>query len=281
MTYKTILVHVDRSRHAPTRIRWAAQLARAHGACLVGAAMTGIPRTVFPHGYDSPAGSLSASCFDPLVETARRALDEFVAIAREAGADHDTRLVCDVADDGLALLARFADLVVTTRDDPDETTTDGAIRVPESVILQCARPVIALPLVPVQPVLPAAIRKVVLAWDGSKESSTAIHAALPMLQANVQVLVASVDTPPDRHGDVVAEHAELLACLERYGVHATTTVRPPAASPGDALLAVAAEFDANLLAMGCYGHAKWRELCLGGASRTVLADAGLPVLFAH
>jgi nucleotide-binding universal stress UspA family protein len=33
--------------------------------------------------------------------------------------------------------------------------------------------------------------------------------------------------------------------------------------------------------MGCYGHGRFREECLGGASRTVLADAGIPVLFAH
>jgi len=33
--------------------------------------------------------------------------------------------------------------------------------------------------------------------------------------------------------------------------------------------------------MGCYGHGRLRELCLGGASRTVLAEATLPVLLAH
>jgi nucleotide-binding universal stress UspA family protein len=33
--------------------------------------------------------------------------------------------------------------------------------------------------------------------------------------------------------------------------------------------------------MGCYGHSRARELVLGGASRTVLRDARLPVLMAH
>jgi nucleotide-binding universal stress UspA family protein len=33
--------------------------------------------------------------------------------------------------------------------------------------------------------------------------------------------------------------------------------------------------------MGCYGHGRFRELCLGGVSRTVLAEATLPVLLAH
>ena len=36
MAYKTILVHADGSRHAAARIRYAATLARAHGAMLLG-----------------------------------------------------------------------------------------------------------------------------------------------------------------------------------------------------------------------------------------------------
>jgi nucleotide-binding universal stress UspA family protein len=33
--------------------------------------------------------------------------------------------------------------------------------------------------------------------------------------------------------------------------------------------------------MGAYGHGRLREFCLGGASRTVLARAHIPVLMAH
>jgi nucleotide-binding universal stress UspA family protein len=50
---------------------------------------------------------------------------------------------------------------------------------------------------------------------------------------------------------------------------------------GDALLSRAADFGADLLVMGCYGHTRSRELVLGGASRTVLQAMTLPVLMAH
>ena len=40
--YKTILVHVDRSPRMDGRLQLAAALATAHGARLVGAAMTGM-----------------------------------------------------------------------------------------------------------------------------------------------------------------------------------------------------------------------------------------------
>jgi nucleotide-binding universal stress UspA family protein len=33
--------------------------------------------------------------------------------------------------------------------------------------------------------------------------------------------------------------------------------------------------------MGCYGHTRWREFILGGATRHVLSYATLPVLMSH
>ncbi|RLM49521.1 universal stress protein, partial [Halobellus sp. Atlit-31R] len=70
MSYRTIIVHADASRHAPQRIRIAARLASEHEAHLVGVAAIGISREVFPHGYHAARGSLEASYFDPLQETA-------------------------------------------------------------------------------------------------------------------------------------------------------------------------------------------------------------------
>jgi nucleotide-binding universal stress UspA family protein len=38
---------------------------------------------------------------------------------------------------------------------------------------------------------------------------------------------------------------------------------------------------ADLLVMGCYGHARLRELVFGGASRHVLSHMPIPVLISH
>ena len=162
--FKTILVHVDLSSHAPARMRYAAALAHAHGARLVGAAMLGVSRVVFPNGYDSEPGTLSASYFEPLAENARRALCRFEEIACQAQVPHDARLVCDQADDGLALLARFADLVVISQDDPAESMPDMAVELQEYVILNSARPVL---LVPRSDPPPPGKHKVLVGWNGS------------------------------------------------------------------------------------------------------------------
>ena len=41
------------------------------------------------------------------------------------------------------------------------------------------------------------------------------------------------------------------------------------------------DVDADLLVMGGYGHARWREVVLGGATNSVLEGATRPVLFSH
>ena len=42
-----------------------------------------------------------------------------------------------------------------------------------------------------------------------------------------------------------------------------------------------AEAGADLLVMGAYGHSRFREMVLGGATRGIIANAALPVLMAH
>jgi len=47
------------------------------------------------------------------------------------------------------------------------------------------------------------------------------------------------------------------------------------------VLSVAAETDSELIVMGGYGHARFRELVLGGMTRTLLERMTLPVLISH
>ena len=276
MDYKTILVHVDGSRHAAARIRLAAVLARAHDAVLLGAAFTGVSRAVFPTGFDLKPDTLAADCFGALAENCRRALADFEAIAQQAGVAHEARAVCDQPDDGLARLACFADLVVVSQDDPDEAPAGSVVRIPDYVVLHCARPVL---VVPRSDATTAPPQRILLAWDGSKQASFALGAALPLLARAAAVTVADLAGPESR--DSATELADVQAWLARHGVRADALLRAGGHEPGAALLALARERGCDLLVMGCYGHSRLHELCLGGASRSVLADASIPVLFGH
>ena len=50
---------------------------------------------------------------------------------------------------------------------------------------------------------------------------------------------------------------------------------------GEVILSEGTGEFADLLVMGGYGHSKFREALLGGATRTLLADATLPILLSH
>jgi nucleotide-binding universal stress UspA family protein len=104
-----------------------------------------------------------------------------------------------------------------------------------------------------------------------------VRQALPFLVRAAEVEIAIV-------GDAGEAEAlggpELAAFLARHGVKAALW-QAKAADAGEALLSRAAECDADLLVMGCYGHARLREVLLGGASRTVLRSMTLPALLAH
>lgn len=278
--YKTILVHADLSAHAPARMHWAAALAHAHGAHLVGAAMLGVSRTILPHGRHWRSGSLEASYFEPLVDNATTALSRFTAIAGAAAVSHESRLVFDLADDGLARQAHSADLVVISQDNPDVSVPGIGTRLPEYVVLNCARPVL---VVPRTDPAPAVAPSILVGWNGSKEASCALAAALPLLQRATAVTVAVLTRPHHSEDDqqFATDQSELSDFLRRHGVHAHFCTRERRRRSGRDLLALAQELDCGLLVMGCFGHSRFHDLWVGGATRTVLAEATLPVLLAH
>ena len=70
--------------------------------------------------------------------------------------------------------------------------------------------------------------------------------------------------------------------LRQHDVYATFhTLLTAEGDAGQLLLDQARNLNADLLVMGCYGHTRVREWVLGGATKTVLASATLPVLMAH
>jgi nucleotide-binding universal stress UspA family protein len=130
--------------------------------------------------------------------------------------------------------------------------------------------------VPPEPPEPFA-GKIAVAWDGSREAARAVRAALPILRkaAKVEIMTA-------QYGSVAAKPSELARYLGRHGVEARTWAFTPGRDPvGKELMIQCAESGADMLVMGAYGHSRFREMVLGGATRGVVAGATLPVLMAH
>ena len=50
---------------------------------------------------------------------------------------------------------------------------------------------------------------------------------------------------------------------------------------GEVLETYTVSHQVDVLVMGAYGHAKWREFILGGATKSLLSKPPLPILFSH
>ncbi|HEX9174110.1 MAG TPA: universal stress protein [Telluria sp.] len=280
MFYKTILVHVDGSRHTRLRIQLAAQIAASYDAHLVGIALTGLPE-IF---YDPIVNPMDPA-IEPLLQVPRQraaaALAEFEKIARQFHAGSiESRLEENESAVGISLQGRYADLVVVGQYDPDDTESSTRPEAIETVILECGVPVL---LVPYAGAVPTFSQRPLVAWNASKEAVRAVHYALPLLQRAAQVDVAVFDPATLPASYRAVPDKDILAWLGRHGItgKVTRSVTGGDIGIGDALLSLAADLGSDLLVMGCYGHTRLREVLLGGVSRQILQSMTLPVLTAH
>lgn len=279
MSYKTIVVHVDRSRHVAERIRIAADIALSENAHLVGTAMTGISRYVFESGDLNQNDPMIAQRLAMLHERANQALDAFEAIASQAGVPScERRLIDDEAGGGLSLQARYSDLVVLGQADPDEPSQGGLSDLPEHVVLNGGRPVL---IVPYAGSFHSVGRRALVAWDAGLEAARAIAGALPMLKRadQVEVAVFNPKTQPRVHGEQPG--ADIALYLARHGLKVDVLQETTELDSGNALLSLAADCSSDLIVMGGYGHSRFREILLGGTTRTILESMTVPVLMAH
>lgn len=289
MPYKTILVHVDASARAAARIDLAATLALQHDAHLIGAALTGVSRFIEQAVVIDPGDPAITPYLDRLRQRASNALDLFERQAQQIGVPLvERRLVDDEVAGGISVQARYCDLVVVGQGDPDDP--DGLLRAdfPEYVAMTSGAPVLVVPKAPaamnpdfIDP--SGSDRRILLAWNGSREARRTVQDAMPLLlraQA-VEVAIINPGQRPDLDGEVPG--ADIISYLSRHGVCATATTRNHVghAEIGETLLELALQSSSDLLVMGCYGHSRFREMLLGGVTRRMLASMTLPVLMSH
>ena len=75
---------------------------------------------------------------------------------------------------------------------------------------------------------------------------------------------------------------ELAKNLSRHGIDVVLDkVDAKGGSIGEVLESYTSSQGADLLVMGAYGHSKWREFVLGGATRSLLSKPPLPILLSH
>jgi nucleotide-binding universal stress UspA family protein len=117
----------------------------------------------------------------------------------------------------------------------------------------------------------------VVAWNGSPEVARSLRLAVPMLAACRAIHILTVEEQETRFP---AEQA--VAYLARHGLRSEQLdVSQREAGVGATLLDAAGSVGASYLLMGAYGHSRFREAVLGGATRHLLDNSDIPLLLAH
>ena len=101
-----------------------------------------------------------------------------------------------------------------------------------------------------------------------------------MLQqaAQVDLLIVTGEKPIP----ALASADRVLHRLERHGVRARLHQEDARGRPiGEAISGFATDRGLDLLVMGAFGHSRFREFVLGGATRSLLESPPCPVLLAH
>ena len=276
MGYKTILVHIDPGKRCGVRVDVAIRLAQSHDAHLV--ALHAIP-PFEPPGYvmaEMGPAILQAQKHAAAAEMARTEA-EFNKQTEAVGfSNFEWRTAIDDPADAMTLHARYADLVVIGQSDAaDSAQISGDF--PERLVLAAGRPILILPSAGS---IPSVGKRVLVAWNPSREATRAVTDSIPLLRLATTVHVMAVNPKHGEHGSVPG--ADIGLYLARHGVRVEVKSDHGAEIDiGNELLSRAADLDADLIVMGGYGHSRLQEWVLGGATRTILASMTAPVLMSH
>ena len=280
MTYRSLLVLLDHDPLCAARSQAAMRLARALDCHLVGVAPTGrIDLPASAHAASALA-DFAALAWDTLRGQAEQATERFRDECRAAGV-RSCEAVIDESDKAPSLVrhAHCSDLTLLTQADPASPEYRLARDLVEQVLLYSARPTLILPYAGR---FDSIGTNVLVAWDDSRESARAVSDALPLLRLAQSVLVVSWNEAGAIEDKTLSPRLEALQrWLMWQGVSADVRVEKTGIGIAEAMLSRAAELSTDLIVMGAYGHARWTERVLGGATRGLLASMKVPVLMSH
>jgi nucleotide-binding universal stress UspA family protein len=284
---KSILVPVEHSMSLAAQLETAALVAFQFAAHMAGVA----PRSDFSNyliGAGAGVGATIPVALEDLqreeserIERARGAFREFVearGIAWDDAArpqEHPTATWIEQINSGdaaVAQLARLYDISVVARPTADSPVARRQLL--EAVLFESGRPILISP-----PDAPQSLgKRVMVAWNGSTETTRAISLAMAFFARAERVLVLGVEG-----GMVEGPGAEdVRRMLARSGVAAEArTVKPEGRSTGQAILDEAQRHDIDLVIKGAYTHSRLRQMIFGGATTHLINETTIPVFMAH
>jgi nucleotide-binding universal stress UspA family protein len=273
---KDVMVHLDGTAADEVRLAAGNDIADVFHSHIVGLFLNVLPVLIVP---EDGIGSMQSA---ELLNQARTAGDK----VEEKLSQRLTRLqkpvelrrfdiLNDTAGDVAAREARTADVFVALR---PNGASRGAEELVEGVLFGSGRHVW---LLPTRKSAKAAFDRILVAWNGSRESARALAEALPYLHKAKEAVVVVIDETSATEGQAIVGK-DAINHLRHHGI--TAVLHRAIVRDNDiaaTLIAEARRLKSDLIVMGGYGHSRLREWLLGGATYKLLHKSPVPLLIAH
>jgi len=277
--FKNILLHLDHSSGCQNRLETAFGLAKSNDALITGLFV--VPDYVVPSYVEAQISvDLITDVTEKALARAGETLSGYQRLAEEAGVRMDAHVVEGQVIPILREHTKYSDLLMLGQDQPDDPD-NASYGLADALLFEGA---CACMVVPHSGKIALPGKRVLLTWNASRESARALREALPLLKSAETVVVLSSE-PDDSDAQIARGHPhadELARFLESHGIESVSSgISDMEISASDAILGQAAEMNADLIVMGAYGHARLREIILGGVTRDLLKQSPIPLFLAH
>ncbi|MCA0871735.1 universal stress protein [Seohaeicola saemankumensis] len=279
MAYKSLLTVLTDKEIAAAPLAQIVALAESHDAHAE-ALCLGVDRTQTGYYYAGANAMILQETLTRANAEAGEILKHASDVLRKSGVRWSAEDgVAQIADLGrhVAHRARFSDLVVLPQ--PYGENRGAEVEpIVEAAMFEGRAPVL---VVPDDATLSGQPKTVMAAWNESVEALTAMRMALPFLMSADLVRIVIIDPP--QHGPERSDPGGLLSqMLARHGVTCEIDVLSKTMTRvSDVLNRHATDTGSEMIVMGAYGHSRFREAILGGATRNMLEQAKVPVFMAH
>ncbi len=273
---KDILVNLPLRANEDRTTAFAASLAGYFGAHLTGIAFMywplfacvqmGAAEQQFIKEHDAAAKKSADAAVERLAFEIRRELVSWNT--------HQISVPADEAPGQFAEITRAFDLAVVAQAEPEFGAMDELIA--EAALFQSGRPIL---LVPRSQIAQFKLDRIAVLWDGSVSATRAIAGAMPFLHRAHTIDLVSIlgerDVRQELGGSDMQKH------LSRHGLNVESRHLQMLDDISATILNYAAETRPDLVVMGAYGHSRFREFVLGGATRGTLKNMTVPTLMSH
>jgi nucleotide-binding universal stress UspA family protein len=255
------------------RVASLAQHLGAHLSATAFAMDVRLPAGVYADVYS--LGDIIATEYQRGSANAHRLIAEFQAVARRRGISHEHSIEqsvpADIAERTVEL-AHLSDLSIV----PVKKDNGSQRDIIEALLFGAGRPTLLFPEAASED-LPDRFDQIAVAWDNKGPAARAVADALPFLRNAKMVRLVTIENegkPAGQPRSGLVRSAETLGrYLARHSVDiALANLDAKGDASGEVLLDYAIKNKIDLLVMGAYGHARLKEVILGGTTDSILRE---------